>query len=61
MTRKLTFGLIGAALIALAACGYRGDLDRPPPRWGETAEQHRQQQNQEEPEDTADAEAPQQP
>jgi predicted small lipoprotein YifL len=57
MKRILAFSLIGAALVALSACGYRGDLQRPPPRWGEAAEQHRQDaQQREEAEETEEPE-----
>jgi predicted small lipoprotein YifL len=29
--------LIGAAALALGACGKRGTLERPPPLWGKAA------------------------
>lgn len=27
-------GLLLTAMFTLAACGHRGDLERPPPMWG---------------------------
>jgi predicted small lipoprotein YifL len=40
MKRSLAFCLMGAGVLALAACGYRGDLERAPPRWGEDREEY---------------------
>lgn len=34
--------LAACALSLLAACGLRGDLERPAPMWGETRERYEQ-------------------
>jgi len=35
MTKRLTsILLVSLSALAVAACGLRGDLDRPPPLWG---------------------------
>ncbi len=62
MKRSLALGLSVLSLLMLAACGYRAELQRPPPRWGEAAEQQRQQDAQreqaEQAEDTDEAQQP---
>lgn len=39
--------LAAMALSLLGACGVRGDLERPPPLWGEERERYEQQQREE--------------
>ena len=34
MKTVVKIGLLLATMFALAACGHRGDLERPPPMWG---------------------------
>lgn len=31
--------VLALGALGLAGCGMRGDLDRPPPMWGDTAQQ----------------------
>jgi hypothetical protein len=37
MTRFAVASLAAAAALILSGCGIRGDLERPPPLWGEGA------------------------
>lgn len=38
MKRVTSLLLVSLSALAVAACGLRGDLDRPPPLWGNPAE-----------------------
>jgi predicted small lipoprotein YifL len=40
MKRGLSLALAGLSLLMLTACGYREDLQRPPPMWGDARAQH---------------------
>ncbi|WP_417488363.1 LPS translocon maturation chaperone LptM [Maricaulis sp.] len=35
MKRLATFTLVALSALAVAACGLRGNLDRPDPLWGD--------------------------
>lgn len=39
MKRVTSFMLVVLSALAVTACGMRGDLERPPPMWGDAAEQ----------------------
>ena len=38
MKRRSSVILVVLSALAVAACGLRGDLDRPPPLWGDPAQ-----------------------
>ena len=44
MKYAVSIALLIAAGAGLAGCGYRGDLQRPPPMWGEERQQHEEQE-----------------
>jgi predicted small lipoprotein YifL len=44
--------LIGAAALALGACGKRGVLERPPPLWGKNPQPQRTNQQKMQPPET---------
>tara|TARA_R110002072_G_scaffold9658_1_gene46524 strand:+ start:2958 stop:3107 length:150 start_codon:yes stop_codon:yes gene_type:complete len=37
--KKLTCLLLAVSALALAGCGMRGNLERPPPMWGDPAQE----------------------
>lgn len=39
MKRVTSFILVVLSALAVTACGMRGDLERPPPMWGDATEQ----------------------
>ncbi|MBO6796607.1 lipoprotein [Maricaulis sp.] len=47
MKRAATFTLVILSTLAVAACGLRGDLERPEPLWGNPADYEQEQRSEE--------------